>query len=98
MNRALVIYGDKQIGAAIANGLTTKELELVRAENKRLNAVNGVRSEADKKRWERARRKLARKYKVKPAGRVGGAILGVYALTVLAVHRAYDYFSGWNRA
>lgn len=94
----ITIKGDANTAKAIAEGISTTQLRIVQAECARMKAINGVRSEADKKRWERTRRKLARKYKVKPAGRVGGAILGVYALTVLAVHRAYDYLSGWNRA
>lgn len=97
MTRAVVIYGDKRIGGAIREGITSAELETVRAENRRLQAVNGVRCEGDAKRWERTRKKLARKYAVRPVGRVEGALLGMWAYVWLMIVGAYDYLSAWNR-
>lgn len=98
MNRALVIYGDKRIGGAIADGLTTKELEMVRAENRRLNAVNGVRSYGDSVRWESVSGALAAKYSTRPAKPFIGAILGVYALMWCAIFAAFAYLQERNRA
>lgn len=98
MNRALVIYGDKQIGGAIADGLTAKELEMVRAENRRLNAVNGVRSYGDSVRWESVSGALAVKYSTKPTKPVIAAILGAWALLWCAIFAAFAYLQEWNRA
>ena len=97
MTRTLVIYGDQTLGGAIGDGITSAELEQVRAENRRLNAVNGVRSEGDLKRWRRQQRRLARKYTVQPVGRLRGAVLGVYGLVVLYVAAAWRYLDEWNR-
>ena len=97
MTRTLVIYGDQTLGGAIGDGITTAELEQVRAENKRLSAVNGVRSEGDQKRWKRQQRRLARKYTVQPVGRVRGAILGVWGLVWLYIVAAWRYLDEWNR-
>ena len=97
MNRALVIYGDKRIGGAIADGLTAKELEMVRAENKRLNAVNGVRSYADEKRLRAACEELAAKYPTEEHGRLYGAVLGAWGLFCLAITEWVKYLQAWNR-
>lgn len=98
MNRALVIYGDKRIGNAIADGLTTKELEIVKAENRRLNALNGVRSYGDSVRLETACKALAVKYSTKPTKPVLAAILGAWALLWCAIFAAFAYLQEWNRA
>ena len=99
MSRAVVIktYGDSAICNAITQGITSAELETVRAENRRLNAVNGVRSKADEKRWKRKKRKLANKYRVKPLGPVRGTLMAYYGLAVWLVHGAFEYIWEWNR-
>lgn len=92
-----IIKGDPSWGAAIADGVNAVQLRAVQAELNKLQAVEGVRAEADKKRWERTRRKLARKYSVKPVGRARGAILGVWALLWTAIFGAIAYLQSWNR-
>lgn len=93
----VTIKGDPRMGAAIAEGAATVELRAVKAEYAKLQARDAVRSEADKKRWERTRRRLARKYSTKPVGRARGAILGVWALLWLEVAEWRQYFENWNR-
>lgn len=97
--RAIVIKsaGDGSLAGAIVEGITARELETVRAENERLNALHGVRCEGDRKRWERTKRRLARKYSVKPVGRVRGAILGLWGLLWYKVDGAVKYMQRWNR-
>lgn len=99
MTKALVIRtsGDAQLAGAIAEGMNAVELERVRMECARLQAQVGVRRYADDMRWERTQRRLARKYKVKPVGRVRGAILGVWGGLWLAVDNTYKRLSAWNR-
>lgn len=99
MKRATVIKlaGDSSLAGAIVEGMTVRELDAVRAENRRLNALNGVRREGDDRRWERTRRRLARKYSTKPTGRLRGAILGVWALMWMKMMEAVRYFQRWNR-
>ena len=63
MNRALVIRtaGDAEIAAAISEGINAVELRNVRAEYAKLQARDGVRCEGDERRWQRTKRRLARK-------------------------------------
>lgn len=93
----ITIKGDPTMGAAIAEGAATVELRAVKAEYAKLQARDAVRSEADKKRWERTRRRLARKYSTKPVGRVRGAVLTVWACVWLAVYSMGEYLVEWNR-
>lgn len=93
----VMIKGDPRMGAAIAEGAATVELRAVKAEYARLQAVDAVRREGDDRRWERTRRRLARKYSTKPVGRARGAILGVWALLWLEVAEWRKYFEDWNR-
>ena len=81
----VTIKGDPRMGAAIAEGAATVELRAVKAEYARLQAMDAVRREGDDRRWERTRRRLARKYSTKPVGRARGAILGVWACVWLAL-------------
>lgn len=92
-----IIKGDPSWGAAIADGVNAVQLRAVQAELNKLQAVEGVRAEADKKRWERTRRRLARKYSVKPVGRARGAILGAWALLWTGIFGAFAYLRAWNR-
>lgn len=97
--RATVIKlaGDSSLAGAIVEGMTVRELDAVRAENRRLNALNGVRREGDDRRWERTRRRLARKYSTKPTGRLRGAILGLWGLLWYKLDGAVKYMQKWNR-
>ena len=88
---------DPRMAAGIAEGAATVALRTVEAENRQLKAVDGVRREADARRWERTRRRLARKYTVKPVGRARGAILGVWGLLWLDIAEWVEYFRKWNR-
>jgi uncharacterized phage protein gp47/JayE len=92
-----IIKGDPSWGAAIADGVNAVQLRTVQAELNKLQAVEGVRAEADKKRWERTRKRLARKYSTEPVGRLHGAILGVWALLWTAIFGAFAYLQAWNR-
>lgn len=93
----VTIKGDPTMGAAIAEGAATVELKAVKAEYAKLQAKDAVRSEADKKRWERTKRRLAKKYSTRPVGRVRGAILGVWGLLWLEVAEWRQFFADWNR-
>ena len=93
----VTIKGDPTMGAAIAEGAATVELRTVKAEYAKLQAKDAVRSEADKKRWKRTRRRLAKKYSTKPIGRVRGAILGVWGLLWYEVAEWRQFFADWNR-
>ena len=71
---------DPHMAAGIAEGAATVALRTMERENRQLKAREGVRREADAKRWQRTQKRLARKYTVKPVGRARGAILGAWAL------------------
>ena len=88
---------DPRFAIGLSEGANAVALRAVEAENRRLKAVDGVRREADDRRWERTRRRLARKYTVKPVGRARGAILGAWGLLWLEVAEWVRYFSAWNR-
>ena len=92
MTRAMVIRtaGDAQIAGAVADGMNAVELQRVRAQYMALMARDGVRRYGDDVRWERTRRRLARKYKVEPVGRVRGALLGVVGMIVLMSEKLID--------
>ena len=94
MRRALVIYGDREIAGAIAEGAAAVELRTMRQEFGKLQAREGVRAEAENRRWERTKRRLARKYAVRPVGRVEGAILGAWGLLWYGINKAYDRVNG----
>ena len=85
MSRALVIkYGDAQIANAIESGMMANSVYLEDCRK---------RIERDR-RFERACRLWARKYKAKPVHPVIEAILGVWALLWLTVAQ----FSAMNRS
>ena len=88
---------DPRMAAGIAEGAATVALREVEAENRQLRAIEGVRREADARRWERTRKRLARKYSVKPVGRARGAILGAWGLVWLGITEWVQYFQNWNR-
>ena len=97
MTRALVIYGDRKLGGAIADGLTARELSLVRSELRRMQAREGVRREGDARRWRDVREELAEKYSTRPTGRVRGAILAAWALLWVGIFAEYARLSAINR-
>ena len=71
---------DPHMAAGIAEGAATVALRTMERENRQLKAREGVRREADAKRWQRTQKRLARKYTVKPVGKARGAVLGAWAL------------------
>jgi hypothetical protein len=105
MKRAVVVkmYGDADIAAQIAEPMTKVipvddgQMQMVIAENKRLNALNGVRSYGDSVRFESVSKALAIKYAVKPVGRVRGAVLTAWACLWMAVYGMAEYLMEWNR-
>ena len=107
MTQALVIRscGDPKMCGAIIEGMTRQvipidqnELTVVKAELARLRAERYVRALGDSRRFQRARRELARKYATKPRPPVRGAILAVWGTVWLVINTAYNYFSEWNRS
>ena len=97
MANVTIKTADPQIAGAIAEGAAVVELREVREELGKLQAREGVRTEAANRRWERTKRRLARKYSTEPVGRLHGAILGVWALLWLSVVEWMRYFQRWNR-
>ena len=81
----------------LTEGAATVELRAVREELGKLQVRDAVRREGDDRRWERTRRRLARKYSIKPVGRARGAILGLWGLLWLEVAEWRQYFENWNR-
>ena len=105
MKKCVVVklYGNMEDAPKIAEPFTKVipvddgQMQMIIAENKRLNALNGVRSYGDSVRFESVSKALAIKYAVKPVGRVRGAFLGVWGLLWYGIYAAYDYLSAWNR-
>ena len=101
MKRAVVVkmYGDADIAAQIAEPFTKVipvddgQMQMVIAENKRLNALNGVRSYGDSVRWQTVSDALAVKYATKPMGRVRGAVLTAWACLWLALVSMSEYLT-----
>ena len=97
MANVKITTNDPRFAAGLEEGVNTVELQRVSAENERLKAREGVRREADDKRWIKTKRRLARKYSVKPVGRARGAILGAWGLLWTEIYGIYNYFSAINR-
>lgn len=105
MKRAVVVrmYGDADMAAQIAEPMTKVipvddgRMQMVIAENKRLNALNGVRSYGDSVRFESVSKALTVKYSTPKHGRLYGAVWGVIGGLVLAINGWYEYFKAWNR-
>lgn len=99
IKRAVVVrmYGYADMAAQIAEPMTKVipvddgQMQMVIAENKRLNALNGVRSYGDSVRFESVSKALAIKYAVKPVGRVRGAVLTAWACLWLALVNFSEY-------
>ena len=88
---------DPRMAAGIAEGAAAVALRTVQEENRQLKAVDGVRREADARRWQRTRRRLARKYATERHGRLYGAVWGLIGGAVLVVDGWRRYFQRWNR-
>ena len=86
-----ITTNDPRFAVGLTEGTNAIELQRVNAENERLKASEGVRREADARRWERTKRRLARKYSVRPVGRARGAILGAWALVWMVLLGVTDY-------
>jgi hypothetical protein len=101
MKRAVVVkmYGDADIAAQIAEPMTRVipvddgQMQMVIAENKRLNALNGVRAYGDSVRWQTVADAMAVKYAVKRHGRLYGAILCGWACLWLALVSMSEYLT-----
>jgi hypothetical protein len=101
MKRAVVVrmYGDADMAAQIAEPMTKVipvddgRMQMVIAENKRLNALNGVRAYGDAVRWQTVADAMAVKYAVKCHGRLYGAILGGWACLWLALVSMSEYLT-----
>lgn len=99
MKRAVVVrmYGDADMAAQIAEPFTKvipvddSRLQMVIAENKRLTALNGVRSYGDSVRFETACKALAVKYQTKRHGRLYEVILGAWAALWLVLINLSEY-------
>jgi hypothetical protein len=99
MKRAVVvrIYGDADMAAQMSEPFTKvipvddDQMQMVIAENKRLNALNGVRAYGDAVRWQTVADALAVKYRVKRHGRLYGAILGGWACVWLSLVSFSEY-------
>ena len=81
----------------LTEGAATVELRAVKAENEKLHAKDAVRAIADEKRWQRTRKRLARKYYTPPMNPVRGAFLTVWAMLWLGIFNAFDFLKAWNR-
>lgn len=97
MATVTVKCGDPNIAGAIVEGASAAQLRTIQEECDHLKALNGVRCEGDTRRWERQKRRLARKYTIRRDGRVKGAILGVYGLIWLYIVATWRYLDEWNR-
>ena len=84
---------DPRVAGAITEGVSTVQLRAVQQEYHRLQALDGVRRNGDAIRWERTRRRLARKYQVRPMGRLRGAVLGAWALAWYGLVRISERLS-----
>ena len=101
MKRAVVVkmYGDADMAAQIAEPMTKVipvddgQMRMVIAENKRLNALNGVRSYGDSVRWQTVADALAVKYQVKRHGRLYGAILTAWACIWYGLYALAEYLT-----
>lgn len=99
MTRAIVVRtaGDARLAGAIAEGMNAVELRRVRAHCAMLEARDGVRRYGDDKRWQKTRKRLARKYRVEPVGRVRRVILGVWGGIWLGMYNVSERLMEMNR-
>ena len=101
MKKCVVVklYGNMEDAPKIAEPFTQVipvddgQMQMVIAENKRLNALNGVRSYGDSVRWQTVADALAVKYQPKHHGRLYEAILGGWACLWLALVSMSEYLT-----
>lgn len=89
---------DPALAAGIAEGVNAVALRdlqerygKLKERCDKLQARYGVRLYGDDRRWARTKRKLARKYKVKPVGRVKAVWLGLVGLGVIGFEKLDGY-------
>lgn len=97
MANVTIKTSDPRFAIAISEGIATQELQMVKAECKRLNAINGVRAYGDSVRWQSVAGALAVKYSTRPHGRLYDAVLGLWALMWLNILEWHAYLQAWNR-
>lgn len=104
MTRAIVIktFGDPAITGPVSEGMARTiipanivELNELRAERDRLMAQKTLRNFGDDRRWQRTKRRLARKYGVKSHGKVYTMALGIYGLMCYVIGTASKRLSDW---
>ena len=80
MRRALVIYGDREIGGAIADGIVPRhtDSEAVRRELEKLRQRDELRRFGDARRRRMTDAELERKYAIKPHGKLYNALLSAW--------------------
>lgn len=87
---------DPRMAAAIAEGANAVKLREIQQQYARLQAKDGVRTEGDERRWQRTRRRLARKYTTKPMNPLSGAILTVWGTLWLGLYNLAEYLSEYR--
>lgn len=101
MKKCVVVklYGNMEDAPKIAEPFTKVipvddgQMQMVIAENKRLNALNGVRSYGDSVRYEAACKALAVKYANKPMGWLHEAILTAWACIWYGLYTLAEYLT-----
>lgn len=101
MKKCVVVklYGNMEDAPKIAEPFTKVipvddgQMQMVIAENKRLNALNGVRAYGDSVRWQTVADALAVKYQPKHHGRLYEAILAGWACLWLALVSMSEYLT-----
>jgi hypothetical protein len=91
MRRALVIYGDREIGGAIADGIVPRHTD---SEAVRRVAMHQHTPEEWAAMIERARYEYGQERK---HGRLYEIVWGVIGSLVLAVNGWYGFLAEWNR-
>lgn len=97
-------YGDPSITGPIKDGmdaalvpLNARELEVVKAENRKLTAEKGVRAANDADKWPDIQARLARQYQIKQHGALYRRLLVCWAMMWFEIGRFYQRMSEWNR-
>ena len=82
---------DPAMAAGIAEGVNAVALRDLQERYDRLQARYGVRLYGDDLRWARTKRRLARKYRVEPVGRIKAVWLGLVGLGVIGFEKLDGY-------
>ena len=95
MKRTLVIYGDKEMGAAVSDGVARgREAASMKRIADESRAKMDMRPYANRRRLRRARWEIQRKYPIKHHGRLYGAFWGLVGLLCCGVYAAADFVRG----